>query len=227
MPAQRTLRRRALQAIAGCLLAQAAVGSEIMDRVAAIVGSEAVTLSEIDLELRLEALFNESEFEGIGDRGEEVLRRLIDRRLVLQEVSRTPFLLAVEAEVEAQLDQLKTQRYMGGRDFEAALRHYGLTPADCRSFLSERTAFERYVAFRYKTGLDTGQEAIEAYYQDEYAPAQRERGERVAPMEEVSDLIAQILVERQANELLEARLLELRSLLRIESRLRPEGGQVP
>ena len=47
----------------------------------------------------------------------------------------------------------------GRRDFEAALRHYALTEEDCRSFLVESIAFERYVAFRFKTGLNAGQPA--------------------------------------------------------------------
>ena len=207
-----------------CLLGAPAVPSEVVDRVVAIVGTEAVTLSEIDLELRIESLLNNSEFVGIGDRGEDVLRRLIDRRLVLQDLSLTPFLAVQDEEVEQQLEQLRALQYLGGRDFEAALRHYRLREEDCRLFLAESIAFERYVTFRFKTGLDAGQQAIEAYYRDEYAPARHMRGEAVAPLEEVSESIARIIIEREATSLLEERVLELRSLGRIESRLNSARG---
>ena len=227
MPICRTITRKALEAAAACVLVSAAPGSAIVDRVVAIVGTEAVTLSEIDLELRLEALFSESEPVGMGNRGEEVLRRLIDRRLVMQDLSLTPFLQVQAAEVDQQVEQLRDQRFLGGRDLEAALRHYRLTLEDCRSFVKEQIAFERYVAFRFKTGLAASRQAIETFYRDEYQVLQRQRGEPVAPLEEVSDLISRIVVDRRATELLEARLLELRSLLRIESRLRPAKRAEP
>ena len=227
MPICRTITRKALGAAAACVLVSAAPGSEIVDRVVAIVGTEAVTLSEIDLELRLEALFSESEPGGMGNRGEEVLRRLIDRRLVMQDLSLTPFLQVQAADVDRQVEQLRDQRFLGGRDLEAALRHYRLTLEECRSFLKEQIAFERYVTFRFKTGLAASRQAIETFYQDEYLVLQRERGEPAAPLEEVSDLISRIVVERRATELLETRLLELRSLLRIESRLGPAKGEEP
>lgn len=209
------------------LLGPPGLESEIVDRVVAIVGTEAVTLSEIDIEIRLEALLNNSDFVGIGDRGENVLRRLIDRRLILQDLLLTPFLIVQEDEVEQQIEMLRAQRFLGGRDFEAALLHYRLTEADCRSFLDEQISFERYVSFRFKTGLDAGQPAIEAYYRDEYSRQQRALGEAVAPLAAVSAAIAEVIVERQANELLEERLNELRSLNRIESRLRPGGRASP
>lgn len=227
MPICRTITRKALGAAAACVLVSASPGSEIVDRVVAIVGTEAVTLSEIDLELRLEALFSESEPAGLGNRGEEVLRRLIDRRLVMQDLSLTPFLQVRAAEVDRQVEQLRNQRFLGGRDLEAALRHYRLTLEECRSFLKEQIAFERYVTFRFKTGLAASRQAIETFYRDEYLVLQRERGEPAAPLGEVSDLISRIVVERRATELLEARLLELRSLLRIESRLGPAKGAEP
>lgn len=210
-----------------CLLGTAPLRPEIVDGVAAIVGTEAITLSEIDLELRIESLLNNAEFVGIEDRAEDVLQRLIDRRLILQDLSQTPFLIVQDDEVEGQFGRLRAQQYLGGRDFDAALGHYGLTEEDCRSFLVESIAFERYVAFRFKTGLNAGQPAIEAYYRNEYAVPRRARGEQVAPLEAVSDSIARIIVERQATSLLEERVLELRSLNRIELRLPPRRGAEP
>lgn len=210
-----------------CLVWATPLRPEIVDGVAAIVGTEAVTVSEIDLALRIESLLNNAEFVGIEDRAEVVLRRLIDRRLILQDLSQTPFLIVQDEEVDQQLERLRAQRYLGGRDFEAALRHYALTEEECRSFLVESIAFERYVAFRFKTGLNAGQPAVEAYYRDEYARPRRARGEQVAPLEEVSDSIARIIVEREATALLEERVLELRSLNRIELRLSPQGRSEP
>ena len=215
-----------LAAAAGFLVAPQ-LPSEIVDRVAAVVGNEAVTLSEIETQLRLEAMLNRVEFQGLGGRARDALRRLIDRRLVLQDLAQTPFLMARPDEVERQIGQLREEAFLDGRDYPSALLHYGLTEGDCRSFLEESIAFERYVTFRFKTGLEAEPAAIDAYYKDEYAPRQRERGEPVAPAEAVTGAIARLIVERRANDLLEERLMELRSLVRIETKLPAAAGAAP
>ena len=188
---------------------------EILDRVAAVVGNEAIAVSEIDTDLRLEALLNRTELGARSQRNNEVLQRLIDRRLVLQDLAIVPFLKAQPEEVEEQMEQLRSDQFLDGRDFAAALLHYGVTEADCRKFLEERIGFERYVSFRFETGLEAEAVAVEDFYRDEYAAAQRAMGQPVEPLEAVAETISRILVARQANVLLERRLQELRVSRRI------------
>lgn len=210
--------------IATSLFAATGTRTEVLDRVAAIVGAEAVTLSEVRAELSLEAMLGGAEIRESRAAQEAALGRLIDRRLILQDMSMTPFLMPADDEVEQGLAGLRQQRYLGGRDFAAALRHYGLAESDCRSFLRQRIAFDRYVSFRFRTGLSAEAPEIEAFYRDEYVPDIRERGGRAAPLREVADEIAGVLVERRSTHLLELRLLELRSLSRIETMLGPVPG---
>ena len=190
--------------------------AEVLDRIAAVVGNEAITVSEIDVDLRLEALLNRTELGELSQRNAEVLQRLIDRRLVLQDLAFTPFLRAQPEEVEEQLEQLRKDQYLDGRDFPAALLHYGVTEADCQKFLEERIGFERYVSFRFETGLEADTAGVGAFYRDEYAARQRALGEPVEPLEAIAETISRILVARQANVLLERRLQELRVTHRIE-----------
>ncbi len=210
---------RKLRAAAGAVAAvvsAAGVRAEIVDRIVAIVGLEAITSSEVETELRLEAMLNQADVKPAEEAGESALQRLIDRRLILQDLEVTPFLLAQPAEAERLLRQLRDQTYLDGRDFNSALIHYGLTEADCEAFIAERIRFERYVSFRFKTGLDAEPASVESYYRDEYLRLQRELGEPVEPIESVSEAISQILLERRASQLLEERLKDLRALHRIE-----------
>lgn len=190
--------------------------AEIVDGIAAIVGTSALTLSDVDAELGIAALLERRPLEAQPEQRREALARLIERQLVLEDLALAPFLAAQPDEVEAQLERLRAERYLDGLDFEAALRHYGVTARAVRNFLAARLGLERFVEFRFKTGLDPGQEALRAYYQEEYAPRRREQGEAVEPLETVASQIARILVERQANELLAERLKELRALHRVE-----------
>ena len=209
-------RQQVLRAMCAAMLAGATLGAEVIDRVAAVVGHEAIALSEIDMEARLEAFLNRTDSAPSQAYREQLLERLIDRRLILQDLAATPFLTAQPAEIEDQMRALRTQRYLGGRNFPDALQHYDLTEADCRAYLSERIGFERYVSFRFKTGLDADLEAARAYYREEYEPRVRALGEPAQPFDDVAEEISRIVVEREANALLDQRLRTLRAATRIQ-----------
>ncbi|MDE0621113.1 MAG: hypothetical protein OXH83_05535 [Bryobacterales bacterium] len=212
--------------LAGVAMAAATPRAEIVDRVAAIVGSEAITLSQVRTQMNVVALLDESEPAGLESGGRAALEALIDRRLAMQDLALTPFLLAPADEVEGPLRALRGRTFAGGRDFPAALAHYGLTEDDCRAFFRERASFERYVSFRFKTGQDVSPGAIEAFYRDEYSAGQAALGAPIEPLESVRSSILDILAERQANRLLEQRIMELRALTRIEIlAFAPAGGE--
>ena len=198
------------------ILAAAGLRAEIVDGIVAIVDNYAITRSQIDSQLRLEAMLNRTEPDVSRAARADAMNRLVDRRLILQDFTVTPFLAAQPAEAAGIMRDLKAERYLGGRDFPATLAHYGLTEAECRAFVEERIAFERYVSFRFKTGLDAEEAAVEAYYRDEYLPRQRARGEPAEPLESILDSISRLLLERQATRLIEERLKELRSLGRVD-----------
>lgn len=209
-------RLRRAASIAALLLAAAGGRAEIIDGVAAAVGPRAVTHSEIDRELRLAALFNETEADASPAGRRAALHRLIERRLIRRDMDRVNFPTADPPAVEERMRELRAVRFAGGRDFPAALRHYGLTARECRDFLAEQIVFERYVAFRFKTGLDAAEDEIEDYYETVYAPQRRRLGETPEPLAEVAERIGRILIEMQADRLLEERVREMRALTRVE-----------
>ena len=212
--------------LAGIALLAPITRAEIVDRIAAIVGNEAITLSQVRTQMNVVALLNQSESAGLEGGGRAALATLIDRRLAMQDLALTPFLLAPAEEVEGPLRALRGQTFAGGRDFPAALAHYGLTEDDCRAFFREQASFDRYVSFRFKTGQDVSPEAIEAFYRDEYSAGQAARGAPAEPLESVRSGIVDALAERQANRLLEQRIMELRALTRIEIlAFAPAGGE--
>ena len=204
-----------------------ALGAEIVDSVAAIVGSEAITMSQVRSQLQMVALLNHVAPDSLDAGGETALRRLIDRRLVMQDLALTPFLLSPPEKIEGHLEALRTQTFAGGRNFRAALAQHGLTEDDCRSFLGEQASFERYVSFRFKSGQDVSREAVEAYYRSEYVPGQAALDATVEPLESVQAQIAEELAERRANILLDQRIKELRALTRIEILAFKDGRPTP
>ena len=206
----------AVLALAIFMLVQLALHGEIIDRIVAVVGNTAITQSEIDKELRLEALFNHSPVSEDPQSAQEVLRRLIDRRLIQQDLAMTPFLLAKTDEINQLFEQFRRKSNREDMDFNTALRHYGITEQDCQAYLAEQLNFESYVSFRFKTGLKADPQQVEAYYQVIYLRQQREAGTAFESLNSVSQAIQEILIEQQANELLEKHIMELQSETRVE-----------
>lgn len=210
------LRRYGHGAATGVLLfAAGALNAEIIDGIAATVGSKTVTHSEIKRELRLEGLFNAIEMDTSASNRRTALQRLIERRLIQQDIDLASFLIAGPEEVEEQMRELRAMRFAAGRDFPAALQHYGLTVPECRDFLAEQISFERYVMFRFQTGLDATSEEIKNYHETVYSPRQQQLGEDPEALDEVSERIRRILIESRVDRLLDERVRELRTLTRV------------
>lgn len=207
--------RQALLVVA-TLLSAITLSAEIIDGVAAVVGSKAITHSEVDSELRLEALFNLIEVDPSSANRTTALSRLIERRLIRQDLDLADFLVADPTDIDERMLEFRPMRFVAGRDFPAALLHYNLTEQQCREFLAEQISFERYVAFRFKTGLDATDQEIANYYQTIYSPQQELLGATLQPLEDISRRIGQVLVELQADRMLDVRIRELRALTRIE-----------
>ncbi len=201
--------------IALALALAGSVPAEIIDRVAAVVGSQAITVSEVEVEVRLAAMLSKAAPSAAQQVREEALRRLVDRQLVLSDQSVARFLTVAPRVVAAQMQTYRRETYFGGRDFQEALQHYGLNEAALLAFVTESMAFERYVSLRFKTGLHASRDDMARYYRDVYVPAQQVAGQSPAPLAAVADAIGEILLEQQANALLEERLEELRSQTRV------------
>lgn len=189
--------------------------AEVVDRIAAIVGTEAVTVSEIDGQLRIAAMLNRSAVPEGAEARREALDQLVDRRLILADPSAAPFLVDESRGVETQMREFRHQTFLGGRDFEAALAHYGLTEGELRDFVNESLVFEGYVFFRFRSGQAVSASDLEAYYREVYAPLRQAAGRPVEPLEEVAGTISETLLEARANRMLEERLEQLRSIRRV------------
>jgi tRNA isopentenyl-2-thiomethyl-A-37 hydroxylase MiaE len=63
---------------------------------------------------------------------------------------------------------------------------------------------------RFEQFVRVSDEELRKYYDDVYAPEARARGERVAPLEEVSDAIRQNRALEKTNEEVGSWLIELR-----------------
>ena len=189
--------------------------AEIIDKVVAVVGKGVITASEVEEQLRVEALFNRNPVDLSKVKRHDALTRLIDRRLVEHEIAAKNFSPATVADVAKELAVLERRITRNGAVFEQQLESHGLTKEDVEQFLVRQTNFERFVAFRFKTGMQISPEAVRAYYEESFVPEVRRLQAEAPPLEEVYDEIAAAELDERADSMLDVWLKETHARTRV------------
>jgi hypothetical protein len=210
-------------------LLTAPLAAETIDRVVAVVGQQAITASEVDQQLRLEALFNRERLQIAADQRGQALQRLIAIRLIQAEAAMAGFLRTSEEEVQRRLEQSKQELYIDGLPFAKALEVYGLREQDVLDFWRQVIGYERFKDFRFRTGLEVSAEQIAAYYEQHVVAEFRSQGNSSPPpLDEVYEKVEQAVIEEQTNAMLEEWLKEMRPQTRIvilEERQTPAANE--
>jgi hypothetical protein len=202
--------------------------AEVIDRIVAVVGQQAITASEVELQLRLEALFNREPLEITDEKRRRALQRLIAVRVIQSEAIMAGFLSTSEQDVQLRLQQARRQGYANGLGFEQALKESGLREQDVADFWRQVIGYERFKDFRFKTGLEISPEAVTAYYEKNVVAEFKKEDQGAAPpLAEFYDPVEQAVIEERANEMLDEWLKETRPQTRIvilEER-EPQAGE--
>ena len=206
--------RRGLQlAMAISLLVSLAGAGEVLDRIVARVGHRVILLSEVEDSLRYQALV---EGRGPGpftpDERKQAIDRLVDQALIEEQIDRTSFRRASQADVERQISELRKQVPGAAEDrgWRALLARYDLTPQDVEELVVEQVDIFRYVDGRFRPNIRIDKRSVESYYFEQFVPQLQKNGAREVPLDQVYDKIEEILVQQRINELMELWLKNLR-----------------
>lgn len=179
---------------------------QFLDRIVAVVEQTPITDSEVRQQARLDA-FVEGQPLNLAPAGlRNALDRLIYQRLAEQEMRIADFDTVDDETINTQLAQLRQLTFDGNRPYAPALRHYGVSEAAVREFLSRFLTLERFLAFRFRTGLDPSDEEIEQRYLSDYPPSDEDR----PPLSLVQDAIRAQLTTEIADHAVEDWIRELR-----------------
>jgi peptidyl-prolyl cis-trans isomerase SurA len=186
-----------------------------LDRVSAVVNGDLVLQSDVDAELRFAAF---QPFSEPGTSREQLIERLIDRDLILQQLRLQPGLAITDAEVDAQLALLR-------KIIPACTSYHCETDAGWAKFiadqgvtldeLKERWRMElavlRFIDERFRMGIRIEQPEIDDYYQKTLVPAYQK--EHMPPPAEttLAERIREILLQQRVTSLLDDWLKALRA----------------
>ncbi len=185
--------------------------AELIDRSVAIVDDDSITESEVIAQLRLEALANAAEVVDSAEQRKRVLDRLIDQRLIANDIELTG-LPPISSEERADLlAQLQTQSF-GDLSFEAALQEYGVTEAQALDFFVRQVEFSRYVEFRFRTGQTVSDEELQQAYTAKYG---RTPNSEAPSLGLAAPQLRNEVLNARVERLLEQHVRQLRADLRV------------
>jgi hypothetical protein len=193
--------------------------AEIVDRIVATVGTQVVTLSDVQQEYRTERFLDRQPLESLDVQHIRVVAgRLIDQLLLRQEMDASRFPPADPAQVDGRLAELR--REFGGEEaFRRLLAEYSLSEAGLRQHLELQLNILRFIDLRFHPMVVIEEPDIERYYRETLVPRLHSQGAKeIPPLDEVRDRIDAILTQERINQLYTQWLGELRSQARVQFR---------
>lgn len=179
----------------------------LVDEVVAVVNGELVLESDVDEENRFMAFEPFSTNNGSGR--DQVIERLIDRTLVLQQSALQPDAQDTKEEVDKQLQSLRKdlpecERYHCDTDAGWAkfIAVQGFSKPELEQRWAQRLRILRFIEIRFSAGVDITPEEIKAYYNATMLPAYAKANAVPPKLDVLSARIQELLLEQRVSALL-------------------------
>jgi hypothetical protein len=195
------------------------LGEEItLDRVVGIVNGDLILESDVDAERRFATFQPFSEPKPVSR--DELIDRLIDRTLILQQMALQPEQPVTDAEVDTELNLLRKEIPQCAAShcetqtgWEKFVEGQGFTLQELEDRWRQRMEVLRFIEERFRAGiLDTITPAeIDAYYKQTMIPAYRKENATPPPEAKIADRIQEILLQQRVDKLLDDWLTALRA----------------
>ena len=181
---------RRLAAIVLLVLATAAPAATI-DRIAAVVDRQVLTVSEVNqmVELRF---FPRAAGTSDDDYRRDVLDSLIAQALRFRDVERFGAADIPKDSIEARLREI-TARFASPDEFAAAMQRAELTPDEVRALVKRQLQVEAYIQERFAPLIFVANEEIAAFYNGAWSAQRRTCGLPVPPLADVREEIRALL----------------------------------
>ncbi len=162
----------------GLACSAAITRAEVVDRVAAIVGSQVVTVSDV----RAAQTFGVVPAGMATTTAADVLTALVDRELMLGEVERYAAPEAESALLERRMERIRGL-FPNPNAYEQALSRTGTSEGRLRAFVAENLRIDAYLDQRFGAPAQPTADEVQHYYLDH--PAEFTRGGQLAAFDDV------------------------------------------
>jgi len=217
--------RRGVQVAVLVMAFAGVLAGEIIDRVVATVNGQPILQSEWEVAMRCEALLDQRPLQFTAESAQAALERLVDQELLHQQIRSFQLKPAEPAQVRSRIEEIRKQipGMASEQGWKAALERYGLTQAEVEGRVADQAEILRFIDLRLRPTVHVDRRNIEAYYNETLLPELKEKGAKAVPLNEVSQQIEEILLQR----LIDAQLTDLLRDLRQQSDIHIDAGALP
>jgi peptidyl-prolyl cis-trans isomerase SurA len=188
-----------------------------LDRLVEVVNDDVILESDVDEERRLAAFQPFRDASANGSR-QQIIDRLINRTLILQQARLQPEDEVTDQQVDEQLIALRKEipackQYQCETDagWLKFVTDQGFTMGDLRRVWRERMEVLRYIEVRFRSGIHIEDSEIRDYYEKTLLPQYAKQNATAPKLETISNRIQEILLQQRVSSLLEDWLKSLRA----------------
>jgi len=145
----------------------------------------------------------------------ELIRELADQWIVRGEANTAKFAFPSAEEIENAYQQFVKQ-FPSPEEFQKRLAAANLTEAAVKRIVAQQLYLAHFLDYRFRAAAQVEDKEVEKYYNEEFAPQLKVRGEPVPPLEDVEDTIREVLIQRAINDRAEKWLDDTRQRLKID-----------
>jgi hypothetical protein len=155
------------------LLLLTVLQAEVYDGVAVSVGTRAIKISQIELDIRLTAFLNGSPLSFSAQEKHKAADRLIDQMLIREEMAKARVATSINDDLV--LERIQRTRFPTAAEYQHALQAYGITEAELKAHLAWQLAVLAFVDVRFKANplffawLDTSRKSLHVQYRGDWA----------------------------------------------------------
>lgn len=191
-----------------------ALSLEIIDRVAATIDRQVLTVSEIDQMVTIR-FFPRREGVSDDEHRREVLEALIAQALRFRDVERFGAQEIPKDSIEARMKEIEG-RFPSAEAFADAMRRAELTPDEVRALVKRQLQVEAHIEAIFAPVVVVLSDEIEAYYRGPWREQRRERGLPVPPLAEVREEIRALLKSSRLQQEIETWTAQLRARANVD-----------
>ena len=194
------------------MLACAAGDAEVMDRTIAVVNGHLVTWSDLDEQMRFEALQNQRALKDLtADERQTAFDHLVQNWILRDQMQ--GMFPAADEDVEARIADLRTAWHLekDSAKWDATLQSYGLSGDELQKLMANQLEILRFLEFRVRPLVRVSRQEVEDYYKNTLTPRVEAQGQTPEPLPTLAPKIRELLVQQKMNQELEKWIASLRS----------------
>ncbi len=190
--------------------------AQTIDAVAARIDTDVITESEVRELGDFQKLVD-----GSSKSRDEIIRELSDQWVVRGEAETARYPHPSEKDIDNAYAQLARQ-FPSTAEFDKRRAEAGLTEDAVRRQLAAQLYLSRFLDFRFRPAAQVDDDAVKKYYDEQFAPQLKAKGEAVPPLDKVQETIREVLIQREITDRANQWLDDTRARLEID--VVPQGA---